>query len=323
MEDGQPAAEPSIDDLAANIATGILKSESPEAQEEPAKPEKEAEEPKAEESAEQEVEEQSQPEVRKHKLTVKSEDGSDLEVEVDDEELKKGYMLEKSYRQKTAQLARQREEMQRQIKEAIDPKLQEYDQKLQLAEQVVWNTLFPDLQKTDWNKLAEENPAEWAKKYQQVENVKSKLAQIAAERQKIAQMKAQEVQESQKKAIQQSVETLRERIQGWNDDLYSKVLKGAVENYGFKPEEVQAIIDPRAIEVLNDARQWREFKSAKPTVEKRVPPPAPKVVKPGTTEKPDTGDKWKEGMAQLRKTGKDADALVLAKMLLAREAKQK
>ena len=335
---GQPEApEPSVEELAASAAKGLLETQegvqfekprdekgkfTKKADNQPAQqelPKGEEQEPEQQEEAEPEAEEQEQP--RKHKLTVKAEDGSDQEVEVDDEELKKGYMMERAFRMKTAQLARERESLQSKIKAEVEPKLKEYEEKLTMAEQAIWHTLAPEIQNTDWNKLAEENPAEWAKRYQHVQNVNSKLAQIQAEKKKVEEARQQETQSQLKKAAEESVERLKEDIPGWNNDLYGKILKAGVEMYGFKAEEVNAITDHRAIKALHDAMQYQALK-AKPLVEKRQTPSAPKVVKPGAGEKPDANaEKWNQGMAKLSKSGRTEDAVELAKLLLSREAR--
>lgn len=228
-------------------------------------------------------------------------------------------MLEKSYRQKTAQLAREREAIQAKVKEAVEAKHKEYEEKLELAEQAIWHTLAPEIKNIDWNKLAAENPAEWAQKYQYVQNVNARLAQIQQERQKLGQAREEELKSNLKRQAEEAVETLRTEIPGWNNDLYGKILKSGTE-YGFKQEEVNAITDPRAIKVLHDAMKYRALQSAKPAVEKRAAAVVPKVVKPGTAEKPDaSADQWKQGMANLRKSGRTNDALPLAMEILRRE----
>ena len=330
----QPATpEPDVQAMATSLARGMLESEgvipSDKPRDETGKFAKkdapvEAEAPTeeaTEEAPAEEVAEETPAEIRKHKLTVKAEDGADLEVEVDDEELKKGYMLERDYRAKTARLAREKEAAQAKIKEAIEPKLKEYDEKLQIAEQAIWHSLGPELKSIDWNKLAEENPAEWAKQYQRVQNINAQLAHIQAERQKVATERETEMRAQLKKQAEEAVEVLKTELPGWSNDLYGKILKTGQE-YGFKAEEVNAITDPRAIKVLHDAMQYRAAK-AKPIVEKRSIPQAPKVVKPGAGEKPDaSAESWEKGMAKLKQTGRSDDAVGLAKLLLAREARQ-
>lgn len=340
-EQGQAVEQPalSVEEQALSVAQGILGAE--EAEESPSekprdekgkfvknelKPEEVKTEAKPEtEAEEQPVEEEQQeeePVVRKHKLTVKSEDGEDLELEVDEDELKRGYMMEKSYRHKTAQLAREREAVEAKVKEATETAKKELEEKLQLAEQAIWHTLAPEIQGIDWNKLATDDPAEWARKYQHVQNVNAKLAQIQQERQKLSEATQQQQKAELKKKVEEAQETLRAEIPAWGDETYRKILNAGVTQ-GFKAEEVNAIIDPRAIKVLWKAMKYDELSKAKPSVEKRAAQPAPKVVKPGAAGKETgAGDKWKEGMAKLQKTGRTDDAVDLARLLVAEEMRQ-
>lgn len=297
----------------------FTKAEAPKTEE--AKPETEAAEAEEQKPAEETTEEPAQPEVRKFKLTVKSEEGADEELEVDEDELKRGYMKSKDYSHKTAALKRERESVQAEVKKATEQRFKELDERLEMAEQAIWHTLAPEIQNTDWNKLAEENPAEWAKKYQLVQNVNGRLAQIQAERQKLAQARETEARESYKKQAAEAIETLKMEIPGWNQELYGKVLKSAVEQ-GFKREDVNAITDPRAIKVLHKAMLYDALQKAKPAVEKKVVPAAPKVTKPGAGEKPDqNADAWKTGIGDFKKSGgkwNSPAALDLAKQILER-----
>jgi hypothetical protein len=332
---GQPPAEPvDVEAMATNVARGMLEAEegTPVTTEKPrdekgkftkANPEAEApaEEAQEEEPAEEEIDWDKLKTI-KRKLVVKNEAGEDEEVELSLEDMEKGVMLERAFRMKTAQLAREKESVQAKIKAAIEPKLKEYDEKLQIAEQVIWHSLAPEIRNIDWNKLAAENPAEWAMKYQQVQNINSQLAYIQAERRRLAEEQTKEMQAKLRKQAEEAVEILKTEIPKWNNDLYGQILKTGVEKYGFKPEEVNAITDHRAIKVLYDAMQYQALK-AKPLVEKRSAPQAPKVVKPGAGEKPDAGaEEWSKGMAKLKQSGRTEDAVAIARMMLAREARQ-
>ena len=333
---GQAETQPNVDELAVRAARGILASEGVVFEDEKprdekgkftkAQPETEAktEEAPTEPDAQPEEtpEEPAQPEVRKHKLKVKTETGDDEELEVDDEELKRGYMKSKDYSAKTAQIARERESIAAKVKEAIEAKHKELDEKLQTAEQVLVQTMIPEFQNIDWNKLARENPAEWAAKRQMYDDYASKLARIQSDRRNLLETQQKEMTEKMRKQAAEAVDTLRTDIPEWSDDLYGKILKTGVQKYGFKTEEVNAITDPRAIKVLHDAMKYREM-TAKPTADKRVAAPVPKVIKPGTTEKTGSGDKFKDSMAKLQKSGHTQDAIEVAKQLLARESARK
>lgn len=333
-EQGQAPAQPETQspmEMALQIAraelgedkprdeSGKFVSKNPEAQAEEAKPEGEAaqEEPKEAETTE---EEPAQPEIRKHKLKVKTDEGTDEEIEVDDEELKRGYMKSKDYSVKTAQLAREREAVQAKVREQVEPKIKEYETQLETYKQTVLKLADPEALSADLNKIALEDPARAQQLFFKRIEIQNTLQQITQEQAKLADERGKEARAAMQKQAVAAVEVLKTELPGWGDDLYGKILKTGVEQYGFKPEEVNSITDHRAIKVLHDAMQYRASKSAKPVVEKRAAAPVPKVVKPGTAEKPDaSAERWNKGSAQLKKTGRMQDAVPLAMEILARE----
>lgn len=327
MEPGQDVSQPSVEEQALAYVDGLLRDEG-EVDEEPkeqeAAPEEEAEaadtsdeepaeeaEPEAEEAPEAEAE--SQP--RKLKLKYRGEEKELEETEVI-ELAQKGF----DYTQKTQELSRERESLNQKLEETLTPKMKELDEKLAMAEVVLYQTLAPEMQNTDWAKLAEEDPAEWARRKAKVESVQMNLQRVQAERQRLTQEAQQKQQAALKKQIKESRDTLQNDIPGWNDETYGRVLKAAVDQFGFSPEEVNVIVDPRAIKVLHEAMQYRALK-AKPPEGKKVVTKAPKVLKPGAGEKPDQkADAWKEGMAKLRKSGgRKENALPLLEQILERE----
>lgn len=283
--------------LAHQAALRIIESE------EQAKPETEAapkdEEPKEEvkEETQEAKAEEVKAEIRRLKLKYKGEELEKEEPEVI-ELAQKGF----DYMQNIQALAKERDEFRSTSKKQLEAKVKEYDDRLQLAEQAIWQTLMPEIQSIDWNKLAQENPSEWAQKYQYVQGVNAKLAQIQAERQKINQQREVEQQTQMQSQAKQAVEVLQKDIPGWSNDLYAKILKSGVDS-GFDQKEVNAITDPRAIKVLWKAMQFDELQRAKAQVEKKVAA-APKVAKPGAGEKPDpSAEAWNKGMAKLNQSG--------------------
>lgn len=311
---GQAEMQPwmSEQQLAHAAALRIITSEEAapkeEAKEEAPEPEKEAaaEEAKAEEAPAEEKEptKEEKAEIRRLKLKY---NGEEKEVEEPEaiELAQKGY----DYTQKTMALAKERDEWRQKSQAELTQKQKEYDDKLALAEQAIWQTLMPEIQSIDWNKLAQENPSEWAQKYQYVQNVNARLAQIQGERKVIAEQNQGQQREAMQKAAKEAVEILQKEIPGWSNDKYGQILKSGVEQYGFKQEELNAITDPRAIKVLHDAMQFRALQNAKPIVEKKVKD-VPKVARPGTAEKPDpSAEQWKNGMTRLQQSGgKDMNA---------------
>ena len=326
-EEGQAPEQPQLSpmEMAVQAATNMIAKEQgvvPEPQQEAQEKPEEAEERPRGPDGKFIKAEGEEPEVKqtiKYKVKHKDDDGTEVEAEYEPEELVKGYMRQKDYSRKTAELARQREAAQKEAQEAIAQRAQALDQKYQEAERIIMETAIPGFEKIDWNTLARENPAEWAAKFQSYQNVQARLTAIRTERQHQAESFAREQQSLMLKQAQEAVEALQTKIPGWSDETYRSILKAAQQHYGFKTQEVGAITDPRAIEVLHDAMQYRALK-AKPVAEKKVVKEAPKVIKPGAGAEEKAPNRnaevLKERSAQLSKTGRRDDAVAYAAALL-------
>lgn len=331
MSDGQVETQPALQPLnpheaVAHIAEAIEAAEKEETrprdeqgkfakpQSEEAKPETEASEQTEEQSAEQPQSEDSQEEAqpsRKLKLKYKGE-----EKEVDEAEAvelaQKGY----DYSQKTAQLAQERTELAAKAKEAQESALKQYESQLETYKQIVLKLADQEALTADLAQIAQADPAKALQLSLKRSQIAETLNAVSAEQQRIAQQRQSEFQQAAQKQAREAVEKLQERIPGWNNELYGKILKGSVDTYGFQQQEVSAMTDHRAIEVLHDALKWRESQAKPKTVEKRVVN-VPKVVKPGSAEKPNpNADKLKGSMARLKETGSRQDAQDYALQLI-------
>lgn len=213
----------------------------------------------------------------------------------------KGYMMESDYRQKTAEVARQRDEVQEKIRQGIEGERKQYQEALQMQQALVWNLVAPELQKVDLEKLAEEDPAEYIKVQNRINRYQQVVQRIQAEQQKFVQ---QEQDRLQKEVLPKAVETLAREIPNWGPELQKTLRATAMEKYGFASEELENIIDPRVIRVLHDAHQFhssrKDTDKQKEIASKKVIL-KPKVVKPGPKQ-----DKAQDpgAMDRLKKTGK-------------------
>lgn len=321
MAEGQAGTQPTEHQRALSIVSGWLsEGAAPEKKDAPQPAAAPAEAPAAsaspaevpQEAAPEAVEEAqaAAEEIRRHKLKYRDE-----ELEVDDNELKSGYLKGRDYTQKTQAIAKERQELHAAQQKAVTEAQQQYASRLQLYEKALWQAMAPELQNVDWNQLARDDPAQWAAKTQAAANVNNILQAVKTEQERIAQQQRAGLQARQAQMIQEARETLQREIPHWDAKLYEDVMKAGMA-YGFTQGEVTQMVDPRAIKVLHDAMKYRALQDAKPIAEKRVAA-VPKVVKPGTSEKTDANaDKWSQNMTKLRKTGKDKDALAVAKMLV-------
>ena len=174
----------------------------------------------------------------------------------------------------------------------------------------------PELQNVDWNKLANEDPAEFVRLSAKAQQLTGSLKAIDAEMHKAQEAKQEEFKTALAKAVQESVEVLQRDIPGWGNEKYRELMKVGTEDYGFSQDEIANVYDARVIKMLHDAHQWRQLQKAKPAVEKKLVT-VPKVLKPGTqNQQTNPAQKnLQEANTRLRKSGKPDDfaALLLAK----------
>ena len=260
------------------------------------------------------------------KVTIKDDDGKDVEQELPVDEVRSGYMRHADYTRKTQALAKERAALPQQIAESkriATESQQQFVQQLQQFQQFVIQAAAPELQGVDWNRLAVENPGEHVRLTQRANQVNATLAQIQNQQKRIAaQAEAQHKQEKQQSAVQARETLNREIPGGWNDDLYVKITKGAVNHYGYTPEEFGTITDARTIIMANDALKYRELVSGKPIAQQKVEK-APLTVRPGAaptqTEKARTQIEKARDVA--RKSGSVDDAVALMQAKRARQTR--
>lgn len=315
-EQGQAIEQPTVEQQAEAIAERIV---DPEPKKKPAETQAAEEAPETE--AQEEVEEKDEGSIeldldaKLFDVEETLEGGKKESKKYSLNELKAQRMMQADYQRKTAELARQREALSEQIKQQTEPVIKQYQENLQVLETAVWQKIAPSMQNTDWNKLAQENPGEWARKMQEVSEGKALLDSIQSERVKLNESAAKEQHNQKQQQIQKAIEVLQTDIPGWGDELYTKVRKAGV-GFGYTMEELNQAIDPRAIKVLHAAMKYQELQTAKPLVEKKVVN-VPKVVKPGSTEKTDPNrDTLNKAKAQLKKTGRKEDELAYARLLV-------
>lgn len=250
-------------------------------------------------------------------VTVKGEDGKNIVEKPTVKELREGYMRQKDYQRKTAEVARQREEVSEKVRQGIESQQTQYVQTLAALQATLIESVAPELRNVDWNTLAATDAFEYVR-------LKNRADQITAANNAI-QRKIQEVNDQQtaaqraetQKRAAKAREMLESDIPGWNDDLYQTLIRSSVD-YGFKPEEVATWVDARSIKVLHDAYQYRQSKVEKkpvPVVKKVTIPP--KVLKPGGAPVQTAAkQKSEEAMKRLNKSGRieDAAALIASRM---------
>jgi len=315
MEDTNPqGSAKTVDDAAAQIF-GMLEPEQPEGQAE-AQAEEVTEEYEAQaEESEDEPSEEVQEEVQEPQRFRVKVDNEELEVDLD--ELIKGYSRTSDYTKKTQNLAEQRKAVESErtkIEEAA--KLRDtYAQRLQVIEQMLTQPT------EDLTALKDSDPVGYAIKVAENMEREKQLAAVRAERESVQAKQVAENQERLKAHIAQEAERLRSAIPDFSDEVKGEVIRKEIRDYaksvGWSDQELSQVYDHRAVLTLYRAMQFEKLQKSKPAVSKRVAE-APKSLAPGvgSPRLDKDGEAVKKLTKQLKQTGRPRDAAALFERFL-------
>ena len=280
-----PATTPTTPEGIADLAERLFAAEETK---DPAKAEPEATpepEPEAEPAENQEAEEVKAEDTRpewqrtKHKVRV---NGNDQEIEYD--ELVKGYSRLEDYKAKTAKVSARERELTDGV--AQERKRLADSANFYLQQSQILDPILADGARTDWTKLAQEDPATYVAKwamYQQRRAIVQK-----------AQVDHQAAQErSEVKRVEGEMSELVEKWPDWGDEKKRpEIAKGLrdflITEAGYDPEEADGIKDHRALLIIRDAMAYRTWKKTQSDAAKKRVAEPPKTAKPGASKQGET-----------------------------------
>lgn len=228
------------------------------------------EDSEGEESEEEDAEDTPAPD-RKLKVTVKGDDGTEQEIEVDESELVKGYQRQADYTRKTQELSQREHQAVEILKAKHDEFAQEYLTKAEASRAAIVQ-LAGLRSAEEMAQLAQTDPAAWVAENQRQQSIYGVLSQldqqIAAERQAIEQRQQQQIQQARAEMFQRSWAELQK--DGVDRDRLAKAYQDVSKVYGFTQEELGQVLDHRQVRVMLDALAYRQLKEQKPAVQKKV-----------------------------------------------------
>lgn len=228
------------------------------------------EDSEGEESEEEDAEDTPAPE-RKLKVTVKGDDGTEQEIEVDESELVRGYQRQADYTRKTQELSQREHQAVEILKAKHDEFAQEYLTKAEASRAAIVQ-LAGLRSAEEMAQLAQSDPAAWVAENQRQQSIYGVLSQldqqIAAERQAIEQRQQQQIQQARAEMFQRSWAELQK--DGVDRDRLAKAYQDVSKVYGFTQEELGQVLDHRQVRVMLDALAYRQLKEQKPAVQKKV-----------------------------------------------------
>jgi len=293
-----------------------------ETQDEPL--EEEVEEETEEESEEDESEEESdesdedEQEEVEEVYSVKV-DGEEIEVNLD--ELIKGYSRQSDYTRKTQELASERNQMaelQQQWANEISQAQAERQQYISALGQVIQNQMagLEQYARINWEQLREEDPIAFVTKKEEFRDAQERVRQAQAQQYQEQQRQQEEIEKVRKLAVQEEYQRLVEAVPEWsNSETRTKIaseLSSYAMDQGFTKEELSELIDHRSLIVLMKAQKYDALE--KSDVKAKKVKNKPKVVRSGkgSNKKQDTArSKRIASMKRLKQSGKPEDAASL------------
>lgn len=260
----------SIDQLAQALAAEDEPQDAPAAQPEAeaveSEPVEQAEEVEGEPEApvEGEGEEPATESLDDKVVSWETASGDKFEVPV--AELKNGYMREQDYRHKTQNLAAEREQATKAIQEqfeTVQTHAQDFGTFYAIEAQIAaLEQAIPTMDKHS-------DPIAYFDAVTQVQQLKEHRSGLATRIQSFQQQRAAEQQQRIAEGQQKMVQELSTTLPNFGPELVNK-LNTTGQEYGFKPEELTVITDPRFVRILHDAMQFKALQAKKPEVVNKV-----------------------------------------------------
>jgi len=230
------------------------------------------------------------------------------EIEVDEDELIKGYQQGADYTKKSQALAEQRKalEAERSHLEYVKQERQAYAQKLRALD----SFLTQQDQGVNLDVLRETDPIGYAVAVAEQSQREKQLAVVRNEQQRIAQQQQAEHQATLQNHLRQESEKLVSLIPELSTpqgDAVRKQIRDYAKSVGWTDQELSSVYDSRAVVSLYKAMKYEQLQKSKPELTKKLQS-APKMMRSGTSAPPTKSSQDKQVMQRLRETGKVTDA---------------
>ena len=204
---------------------------------------------------------------RKFKVTVKGEDGADLEAEVDEKELVAGYQRHADYSRKTAELARREEHATEIVRAKVTEAQTHFVQKAQMAEALV--ARMAGLRSPEeMLELSRADPATYVAEQARQQQVHSMIAGLQNQWQQ-EQFRAQQEQQA---AMQQSFARCWGVLgqKGIDKPKLQHIFETVANDYGISQDRFANLNDPAVVLVMKDAVAYRELQKKKTEVTQKA-----------------------------------------------------
>lgn len=255
------------------------------------------------EESEEQSEEEPAP-VEKITVKVKGENGEET-LELTPDEIASSYLRQQDYTKKTQALAQRENEAVQLLAQKHEEIRSQYLSQAEVTRAAIVN-MAGIKSESEMAQLANTDPAAWVAENQRQQSIANYLnqldQQINGEKQQAQQLAAQREAQFKKQAYEQAWDQLSK--DGIDKPKLAKIYGDVNKNYGFTPEELANVYDPRLVRALRDAAAYRELQAQKSVVAKKVQDaprmPQKQIVNPAQQRKDAAlENKFRTGRAKL------------------------
>jgi hypothetical protein len=219
-------------------------------------------------------------------------------------------MRDQDYRRKTAEVAQSTKAVEQQ-RQWLEGELAKQVNQLNALGFALQQELIGD--ESQIASLLDSDPHAYLKAKQVIEAKTKRLAQVMAAQQEVQQMQAFQQHEALKKATEDGMKVLMDRIPEWRDEgkrgNEQREIAGMLLDCGYSREEVSMLTDPRAVELAREALLWRKSQAARATQGQKVAQTPPKPIKPGSANPPDKSAAVRTAEDNYRRNSGSLDSL--------------
>ena len=204
---------------------------------------------------------------RKFKVTVKGEDGADIEQDVDEKELVAGYQRQADYTRKTQELARREEQATEIVRAKVSEAQTHFVQRAQMAQAVVAR-LAGLRTPEEMLELSRVDPAGYVAEQARQQQVHSVIAGLENQ----WQQEQFRLQQEQQQALQQSFARCWGVLgqKGIDKPKLQHIFETVSKDYGISQDRFAMLNDPAVVMVMRDAVAYRELQKKTSEVKKKA-----------------------------------------------------
>ena len=267
-------------------------------------------------TVEESVEDNTQEEIGEPKSYTVKIDGED--VKVNEEELLAGYSRTADYTRKSQVLAEQRKKVDDELTATQQERQRLQSQLEQLSK--ANESEIDKLKNTDWERLKLTNQTEYLLKKDRYDDLLAQQKAIDEQTQKVEQQKADEFRKKWNESLEENKKLIVKKIPKYFDPDEGMKLQNNIREFGISEglsnEELDAMIDARAVNILYKAMLYDQLQKTK--ISSKKSKVVPKVQRPGTpsTRAEVSSEKVKAHRARLKRSGRVDDAAALIKSMM-------